>query len=92
MDGLVAAVFVIYGMMFLATVRETDGSLTVSDSDRGNGIDADKRAGVVLLVSPSRDSRNSPSGHFADRGLSNAYTRLLVYIGLPELSDYESYI
>ena len=50
MDGLVAAVFVIYGMMFLATVRETDGSLTVSDSDRGNGIDADKRAGVVLLV------------------------------------------
>ena len=50
MDGLVAAVIVVYSVMLFTTVRETDGSLTVSDSDRGNGIDADKRAGVVLLV------------------------------------------
>jgi hypothetical protein len=50
MDGFCRPIFLINNMLLLAAIWETDDSLPMSNSYGGDGIDADKRPGIVLVV------------------------------------------
>ena len=50
MDGLGAAERLAHSVNLLATIRVFDRCLSVSDGDRGDGVDADKGAGVILRM------------------------------------------
>ena len=50
MDGLVRTVCLVYLVALRLAIGEGDRRLTMSDGDTGDGVDTDKRTGVVLLV------------------------------------------